>query len=248
MSVFTPYYHLAAFSSDTAYSASLEKERFSFVDYQLGFVPQFLESGVISGWMVGNTSFGGQASITIAFGMGIIGNFVVRTANNLIAELDDNETYYIYLQRKPNLTGLYGPFSSPAHISFTDPVWPAMPVLLTVSNATYSSLDVAWSPSIEPNLSHYIVERSSDGGVVYIQIATPTNSNYNDTGLTENTTYTYRAAAVNFSGVSSAFCAGVNGTTLLDTTPPKSLPYFIGFSIDGEISFIWGDAPDSLRE
>ncbi|HYY20381.1 MAG TPA: hypothetical protein VE780_00755 [Thermoleophilaceae bacterium] len=64
------------------------------------------------------------------------------------------------------------------------------------------SLD--WTDNSESDLDHYNVYR--DG----TQVASPTASNYTDSGLTNGTSYSYQVTAVDHTGNESAKSSGVS--------------------------------------
>jgi len=82
---------------------------------------------------------------------------------------------------------------------------PNAPANVTVTQSQPGTLALSWSAST--GASSYVVQRSSDGGTTYAQIATPTAVSLSDTGLNNDSTlYCYRVAAVNQAGP-SAFSA-----------------------------------------
>src|SRR5207245_2425984 len=84
----------------------------------------------------------------------------------------------------------------------------------------------AWTanPSTD-NVIRYNVYRSTTAGFTVntatdTPIATPATNSYSDTGLTASTTYYYRVAAVNNSGIIGTPSNIASATTARDTTPP----------------------------
>ena len=241
MPIFTPNYNLAAFLSGEPYLSKYDKSRFSDIDFQLEFLSRNIGNGVISGWEVTDATAGGDIRVQVAFGNGIINKFVTNTYGNIIASIIDDTVNYIYLQRKPKTIGYNGPFSLPDSFAFTDIVAPVSPVGLALSNVTSSSIHIDWDDNTEADLSHYVVDRSSDGAVSWSTIASPVVSEYDDTGLSDNTEYRYRLFAVDNSGNTSVASALSIETTLQDTIPAAAPQYLICLSGDSQISCIWGE-------
>jgi hypothetical protein len=84
---------------------------------------------------------------------------------------------------------------------------PAAPTGFTVSLVTTAMLRLTWT-DVATNESWYVVERSSDGGATYTQVAIlpADTTTYDDLGLQSSTTYFYRLKAVNRGG-SSAYAS-----------------------------------------
>jgi hypothetical protein len=88
------------------------------------------------------------------------------------------------------------------------------PTQVTGLNGTvvsFSKIDLTWNPNNESDLYRYIVYRDST------EIAQVTNTYYNDTGLSSNTTYIYQVAAKDFSFNEGQKSVIVNVTTLVST-------------------------------
>src|SRR2546426_6022694 len=60
------------------------------------------------------------------------------------------------------------------------------------------------------------------GGARISAIATPTGTNFNDTGLAPTTSYSYRVKAVDAAGNVGAASTTATASTLADTTPPSA--------------------------
>lgn len=246
MASYTKYYNLSAFVSGEPYSAKLDKKRFLVIDTQVGFISSILGNGRITGWVTTDATAGGVPQVQVGYGQGLIDKYVVKTFGDMIVEVTDNTTSYVYLQRKPGLFGLTGPFCSPIFFAWADAVAPAVPAGLALSNVTKNSLTADWNDNAEADFDHYVLERSADGGATWATIISPISSVYADTGLTENTAYSYRVSAVDASGNNSGPCVAVNTTTLQDLIPSSLPSYFVGFPGDGNISFIWGENKSPL--
>jgi|GEM_PF-3794338 len=241
MPTYSKHYNLQAFVAGDPYSAEVDQNRFYIIDTQVGFISSVLGNGRITGWAITDATAGGVPQVQVSYGQGLIDKYVARTFGDMIVETTLSTTSYIYIQRKPGLFGLVGPFCSPTSFAWADAVAPAVPAGLALSDITKNSLTADWDDNAEADFDHYILERTDDAGVTWSTIASPTVSTYADNGLTQHTVYSYRVSAVDVSGNNSG-PGVVVGTTTLQELVPASLPsYFTGFTGDGEISFIWGE-------
>jgi GH25 family lysozyme M1 (1,4-beta-N-acetylmuramidase) len=104
----------------------------------------------------------------------------------------------------------YGPMSIDALRGYLTnaPAVPAAPSNF-IANPQADSVQLSWNPST--NASSYQLKRN--GNVVYQGTATT----YTDTGLSENTTYSYTLTAVNDQGQSSPVSLSVNTQTTAQT-------------------------------
>ncbi len=95
---------------------------------------------------------------------------------------------------------------------------PSKPTGLTATPTSTSQINLNWNASTDDiGVTGYKVFRNGT------QIATPTSSSYNDTGLTASTTYGYEVSATDAAGNNSPKSDVVSATTLTpapDTTPP----------------------------
>ncbi|NJL24280.1 MAG: hypothetical protein HC902_03280 [Calothrix sp. SM1_5_4] len=81
---------------------------------------------------------------------------------------------------------------------------PTAPSNLTASAASATSINLAWNDNSN-NESGFKIERSTNGGTTFIQIAVTSSDvrAYTDNNLTQQTTYTYRLRATNSAGDSN---------------------------------------------
>ena len=95
---------------------------------------------------------------------------------------------------------------------------PSKPTGLTATPTSTSQINLNWNASTDDvGVTGYKVFRNGT------QIATPTSSAYNDTGLTASTAYAYEVSATDAAGNNSPKSDVVSATTLTpapDTTPP----------------------------
>jgi len=107
----------------------------------------------------------------------------------------------IYIKVEPYYSSNTGTFSVVYSTSNTRPdvaPVPAAPTGVTAAQITSSSITVSWSAV--SGATSYVVYRSTSSGGTYSQVGTATGTSYTDTGLTANTYYYYRVAAVNAGG------------------------------------------------
>ena len=95
---------------------------------------------------------------------------------------------------------------------------PTAPTGLTATAASSSQINLSWTASTDNvAVTGYLLERCSGAScTTFAQIATPTTTSYNDTGLTPSTSYSYRVrakdAANNLSTYSSTATANTQGS------------------------------------
>ncbi len=87
-----------------------------------------------------------------------------------------------------------------AFTSVISAVVPAAPSNLTAAAVSSSQINLAWIDT--SNETGFKIERKTDAGGAYIEIATigANVTNYSDTGLSASTTYYYRVRAYNIAG------------------------------------------------
>jgi Fibronectin type III domain len=86
---------------------------------------------------------------------------------------------------------------------------------LTATAVSSSEIDLSWTDNSD-NETEFKVERSTDAGITFIQIATVDAdvTTYPDTGLAPSTTYSYRVRASNSTGDSD-----YSNTAIVITSP-----------------------------
>ena len=99
----------------------------------------------------------------------------------------------------------------------TPPSTPGTPAVTAGTNQA----TLSWTASTDNvGVTGYKVFRSTGGGA-YTQVGTPVGPSYTDTGLTNGTTYSYKIAAVDAAGNTSAQSAAGSAAPG-DTTPPST--------------------------
>lgn len=101
-----------------------------------------------------------------------------------------------------------------------DTTAPTVPAGLASSNVATTSLTISWSASTDASgIESYTVFRNGQ------QIGTTTNTTFNDTNLTANTTYTYTVSAKDKAGNNSAQSASISVKTLANTSNTVTVFY-----------------------
>ena len=98
------------------------------------------------------------------------------------------------------LTGTSG-YSSPASATPTAVTQPSVPGAPTGLMATAGNAQVALVWTATSGASSYQIQRATVSGGPYTQVATSTTAGYTNTGLTNGTTYYFKVASVNPTGV-----------------------------------------------
>jgi chitodextrinase len=108
--------------------------------------------------------------------------------------------------------------------STNDTTPPTAPAGLTASAASSTQINLSWTASTDNvGVTGYRVERCQGGGCSnFAQIATPTGTTFNDSGLLASTAYSYRVRATDAAGNLSSYSNTASATTQGDTTPPSA--------------------------
>jgi fibronectin type 3 domain-containing protein len=154
-----------------------------------------------------------------------------------------NGTTYSYTVRAVDAAGNVSSDSSTATATpqaSPDIMAPAAPTGLTAT-AGDAQVSLDWADGSESDLDHYNVYR--DG----TQVASPTASNYTDSGLTNGTSYSYQVTAVDHAGNESAKSSGVSTTPQAapDTTAPAAPTGLTTTAGDAQVSLDWADGSES---
>ena len=124
-----------------------------------------------------------------------------------------------------NLSG-YSNTSSATTPPGPDTTPPTAPTNLAATAASATAINLTWTASTDNvGVTGYKVERCSGTGCVnFAQIAAPTTTTFNDTGLTASTSYSYRVRATDAAGNLSGYSNTSSATTPpgSDTTPPTA--------------------------
>jgi fibronectin type 3 domain-containing protein len=110
-----------------------------------------------------------------------------------------------------------------------------VPAAPTGLQATAGNAQVSLSWNASTGATSYNVKRSTTSGGPYTTVASPTATNYTDTGLTNGTTYYYVVSAVNSAG-ESANSGQVSATPNAPPTAPTGLAATAG---NAQVSLSW---------
>ncbi len=133
------------------------------------------------------------------------------------AGLGEEVTYYYVVKARDTTGNLSDQSNTASATTLADETPPSAPTGLTaVAGDAQVSLD--WNNNTEPDLNHYIVYRSDDGGQSFAAVGTVAQSDYLDTGLTNGVTYYYVVSAVDASSNESAPSSQVSATPQQQTT------------------------------
>jgi len=138
-------------------------------------------------------------------------------------------TSYSYRVRATDAAANLSAFSSTATVSTLaspDTTPPTAPSNLTATAASASQINLSWAASTDNvGVTGYRVERCQGAACSnFAQIATPTTTTFNDTGLVASTSYSYRVRATDAANNLSGFSSTATTSTMAgpDTTPPSA--------------------------
>jgi chitodextrinase len=138
-------------------------------------------------------------------------------------------TSYSYRVRANDAAGNNSAYSNTASATTQtspDTTPPTAPTSLTATAASTTQINLSWTASTDNvGVTGYKVERCSGAACAnFAQIATPTTTTFNDTGLTASTSYSYRVRANDAAGNNSGYSNTASATTpaAVDTTPPTA--------------------------
>ena len=127
---------------------------------------------------------------------------------------------------------------------------PTPPTDLIGAPFSSSQINLSWTASTDNvSVSGYLVERCQGSGCTnFAQIATPTGTSYNDTGLLASTTYSYRVRATDTGSRTS----GYSNVAVVTTLPPDSTPPTAPTNLaatpgsGGQINLSWTASTDNV--
>jgi chitodextrinase len=135
-------------------------------------------------------------------------------------------------------------------ISGPDTQPPTAPSNLTATAASGSQINLGWTASTDNvGVTQYLVERCQGAGcTTFAQIGTSIVTSYNDTGLTANTSYSYRARATDAAGNLGPYSSVASTTTQApDTQPPTAPSNLTATAASGsQINLSWTGSTDNV--
>ena len=150
-------------------------------------------------------------------------------------------TTYTYRVAAYDAEGNESSQSSPLSATTVDATPPSVPSNLQGTPASTSRIDLTWSASTDnAGVTGYRVYRNGS------LVASPAGTSYNDTGLSEATSYSYRVAAYDDEGNESSQCGAVAVYTA-DATAPSVPSNLQGTAAStSQINLTWTASSDNL--
>lgn len=252
MPFYTRHYGLPAWKRGEVIDTVVDNTRMCIIDSQLELLSRTLGDGKMSGWNVSaNSSTSDKIQLTLSEGRGIINKFAATSFGDFEFELNKSSTYYMYLQKKKDVTARFSSLSNRQLHTYVDMIGPSAPTGLAENTKTYNTITLEWDANSEHDISYYILQRSTDNITFNDLVAVEHSSTntYQDTNLTENTEYYYRISAVDVNDNSSSFSSSVMIKTNTDTRVPSDPAYFSSFPLDESIQLAWqASSFGSLKE
>jgi chitodextrinase len=127
-------------------------------------------------------------------------------------------TSYTYRVRATDAAGNLSAYSNTATattLAGRDTTPPTAPSNLTATAASSAQINLSWTASTDNvGVAGYLVERCEGAACNnFTQVAAPTTTTFNDTGLTASTSYSYRVRATDAAGNLSAYSNVASATT-----------------------------------
>jgi outer membrane protein assembly factor BamB/chitodextrinase len=126
----------------------------------------------------------------------------------------------------------------------SDSIAPSVPTALVAAAASFSQINLSWTASTDNvGVTGYKIFRGTT------QVGTSTGTSYSDSGLTASTSYTYKVAAYDSAGNTSAQSTAASATTSAgtDTTAP-TVPTGLSASAASstQINLSWSASTDNV--
>ncbi|UCG24713.1 MAG: hypothetical protein JSW55_01570, partial [Chloroflexota bacterium] len=134
----------------------------------------------------------------------------IKEATVLLDE--ESQTWFMYYRNADS--SAYGVKLAPFGEPDTSP--PTAPITVTATAVSDRQIDLSWEPATDPETGIVLYNVLRDGQ----HLETVKGWAYSDTGLVEQTEYSYEISAVNYHGVEGPHSAPIGATTLVDVTRP----------------------------
>jgi hypothetical protein len=169
------------------------------------------------------------------------------TSPHTLTGLSNGTTYYVWVKTK------YAGGESGYSTATNKITKPAAPIGITAEAQSPYRILLGWS-AVTGAVSYKVYRADSVDGTYTAVVTGITDTSYNDTGLTGETTYHYKVSAVNAGG-EGALSTSVSETTLElyqigDTGPAGGLIFYVndnGFSSNGVTCHYLEAAPEDLE-
>ena len=139
-----------------------------------------------------------------------------------------------------------------APIGVVDTQAPTAPANLAANTISASQINLSWAAATDNiGVAGYLVERCQGVGCSsFAQIASLVGerTNYNDSGLTAGTTYSYRTRATDAAGYFSLYSNTATAITPAPDTQPPTVPGTLGATATGitQINLGWSASTDNV--
>ncbi len=133
--------------------------------------------------------------------------------------------------------------------SSSDTQPPTAPSNVGATAISSAQINLSWTASSDNvGVAGYKVERCSGSSCTnFVQIATPSGTTYNDTGLAPSTAYSYRVRATDAAGNLSSYSNVASANTLADTTPPTAPSSLSATAVSAaQINLSWTASTDNV--
>jgi len=159
-----------------------------------------------------------------------------------------NATTYWYRVRARDAVPNYSSYSSIASATTPDTAAPSPPGTLTATAASATQINLGWTASSDNvGVTGYLIERCQGSACTdFAQLATPTATSHNDTGLTNATTYRYRVRARDAIPNYSAYSSIVSATTPDNQAPTVPTSVTATASAAMQIDLGWTASTDNV--
>ena len=159
-------------------------------------------------------------------------------------------TSYSYRVRATDAAGNLSPYSNVASATTQNPDTqpPTAPSNLTATAVSGTQINLSWTASTDNvGVTGYLVERCQGTGCnSFAQIGTTAATTFNDTGLTANTSYSYRVRATDAAGNLSPY-SNIASATTPDTQAPTAPSNLTATASGGtQISLSWTASTDNV--
>ncbi len=166
----------------------------------------------------------------------------------LLVEVGANQTSHSDLTVEPNNSYTYrvvalnvggtSPFSNEASVA-TPPNPPLAPTDLIATVLSSTQVNLAWTDNSDIETGYVVERRVEDGSFLEIETLGASSTTFTDTGLSAETTYSYRVKAVGLGGPSSYTETQTVTTTALPPGTPQGLR--VAFASGSLVKLTWTD-------
>ncbi|HWW00426.1 MAG TPA: fibronectin type III domain-containing protein [Candidatus Acidoferrum sp.] len=158
-----------------------------------------------------------------------------------------NGSSYSYRVRATDAAGNLSPYSSVASATTPDTQPPTAPTGLTATAVSGTQINLSWTASTDNvGVTGYMVERQDPGSTSFVQVGTPTGTTFNDTGLVNASSYSYRVRATDAAGNLSGYSSVASATTP-DTQPPTAPTGLTATAVSqSQINLSWTASTDNV--